>query len=218
MTSSKYTYLVFGATGRTGRHFVSIALNEGHKVTALVRNPEKVDTKNSDLKLIKGSVLDYQDFDKLLSGVDFVICMLGDAELQKTENVNAIFVEKLIPAMRRNGIRRLLYQAGGFTRPYKKSLPLMFWLLKQTLVRFAGLIGQHRDNEAVVKYLVEEAADIEWMVHRAGIAGDGNSKGTLRRSKTKFSIATFADCARYNYELLKDDSAIHSCDLSYYVK
>ena len=33
----------------------------------------------------------------------------------------------------------------------------MFWLLKQTLVRFAGLLGQHRDNEAVIKYLVEDA-------------------------------------------------------------
>ena len=94
----------------------------------------------------------------------------------------------------------------------------MFWLLKQTLVRFAGLLGQHRDNEAVIKYLVEDANDIEWMVHRAGIAGDDSSKGTLIRSKTKFSIATFVDCARYNYHLLGDPSAIHSCDLSYYGK
>jgi NAD(P)-dependent dehydrogenase (short-subunit alcohol dehydrogenase family) len=218
MTNSKYTYLVFGATGRTGRHFVSIALDEGHKVIALVRNPAKVETKSANLKLIKGSIIDHQDLDSLLSGVDFVVCMLGDAELQKTENVNTIFAEKLIPAMRRNGVKRLLYQAGGFTRPYKQNLPLMFWLLKQTLVRFAGLLGQHRDNEAVIEYLVENAADIEWMVHRAGIAGDGNSKGTLRRSKTKFSIATFVDCASYSYELIKDDSAVHSCDLSYYVK
>lgn len=218
MTNSKYTYLVFGATGRTGRHFVSIALNEGHKVIALVRNPEKVNVQNPNLTLIKGSVTDYQEIDTLLSGVDFVICMLGDAELQKSQNVNAMFTKKLIPAMRRAGVKRFLYQAGGFTRPYKEQLPLMFWLLKQTLVRFAGLLGQHRDNEVVVKYLVEEAADIEWMVHRAGIGGDDSSKGTLVRSKTKFSIATFVDCATYNYQLLTDDTAIHTCELSYYQK
>ena len=218
MKNSIYTYLVFGATGRTGRHFVSTALHEGHKVIALVRNPDKVETKNTNLKLIKGSIIDYKGIDELMIDVDFVICMIGDAELQKTENVNAVFIEKLIPAMRRKGVKRLLYQAGGFTRPYKQNLTLMFWLLKQTLVRFAGLLGQHRDNEAVIKYLVENAADIEWMVHRAGIAGDGSSKGILKRSKTKFSIATFADCAKYNYDLVKDHSAIHSCDLSYYVK
>lgn len=218
MKNSINTYLVFGATGRTGRHFVSIALNEGHKVIALVRNPDKVEIKSTNLKLIKGSIIDYKGIDELMSDVDFVICMLGDANLQKSENVNTIFIEKLIPAMRRKGVKRLLYQAGGFTRPYKQNLPLMFWILKQTLVRFAGLLGQHRDNEAVIKYLVENAADIEWMVHRAGIAGDGSSKGTLKRSKTKFNVATFVDCAEYNYGLIKDDSAIHSCDLSYYVK
>lgn len=218
MKNSTYTYLIFGATGRTGRHFVSTALSEGHKVIALVRNPDKVEIKSTDLQLIKGSIINYQGVDELLSGVDFVICMLGDADLQKSENVNAIFIEKLIPAMRRKGVKRLLYQAGGFSRPYKQNLPLMFWLLKQTLVRFAGLLGQHRDNEAVIKYLVENATDIEWMVHRAGIAGDGSSKGTLKQSKTKFSIATFVDCAKYNYDLLKDNSAIHSCDLSHYVK
>lgn len=218
MTDSKYTFLVFGGTGRTGQHFVSIALNEGHKVIALVRNPEKNRIQNPNLKLIKGSITDYHDFDTLLNGVDFVISMLGDAQLQKSANVNTELVKKLIPAMRRHGIKRLLYQAGGFSCPYKERLPLMIWLMKHTLVRFSGLLGQHRDNEAVMKYLVEEAKDIEWMVHRAGIVSDDSSKGTLRRSKTKFSLATFGDCAAYNYHLLTDNTAIHTCDFSYYSK
>lgn len=120
--------------------------------------------------------------------------------------------------MRQQGVKRFLYQAGGFSRPYKESLPFVFWLLKNTLVRFSGLLGQHRDNEAVIEYLVEEAKDIKWMVHRASIISDDNSKGVLLRSKTKNSLATFIDCATYNYHLLTDDSAIHTCDLSYYAK
>lgn len=218
MTNSKYTFLVFGATGRTGRHFISIALNEGHRVIALVRNPEKIDIQNPNLKLVKGSVVDYNAIDELLNGANFVISMLGDAQLQKLENVNIEFVKKLIPAMRRQEVKRFLYQAGGFSRPYKERLPFMFWVLKNTLVRFSGLLGQHRDNEAVMEYLVEEANDIEWMVHRVSIISDDASKGTLLRSKTKNSIATFVDCAMYNYRLLTDHSAIHTCDLSYYQK
>ena len=46
--------------------------------------------------------------------MDFVISMLGDAKLQQSENVNAGFVKKLIPAMRRQKVKRFLYQAGGF--------------------------------------------------------------------------------------------------------
>ena len=152
MTNSKYTFLVFGATGRTGQHFISIVLNEGHKVIALVRNPEKIEAQNPNLKLIKGSIIDYNEIDELLTGVDFVISILGDAQIQKSENVNTEFVKKLIPAMRRQKVKRFLYQAGGFSRPYKEELSFMFWVLKNTIVRFSGLLGQHRDNEAVIEY------------------------------------------------------------------
>ena len=218
MTDSKHTFLVFGATGRTGKHFISIVLNHGHKVIALVRDHNKINIQHPDLKLIKGSIENIEMIDELLTGVDFVISMLGDANLQKTENVNTEFVKKLIPAMRRQAVNRFLYQAGGFSRPYKEKLPFMFLVLKNTLVRFAGLVGQHRDNEAVMEYLTNECRDIEWMVHRASVISDDPSKGTLLRSKTKNSIATFVDCATYNYQLLRDESAIHTCDLSYYQK
>jgi putative NADH-flavin reductase len=218
MANPTYTFLVFGATGRTGQHFISIVLNEGHSVIALVRNPEKINMQNPNLTLVKGSITDYQTIDGLLIGVDFVISMLGDAKLQKLENINTAFIKRLIPAMRRQGVNRLLYQAGGFSRPYNEKLPFMFWLLKNTLVRFSGLLGQHRDNEAVMEYLTKEAEGIEWMVHRASVISDDGSKGTLVRSKTKNSIATFVDCAMYNYRLLSDSSAIHTCDLSYYSK
>ena len=114
MSNSTNTYLVFGATGRTGKHFVSMALSEGHKVVALVRKPEKVETPGRNLKLIKGSIIDYPDVEELLSSVDFVICMLGDADLQRTDNINAAFIKKLVPAMRSKGVKRILYQAGGF--------------------------------------------------------------------------------------------------------
>ncbi len=81
-----------------------------------------------------------------------------------------------------------------------------------------GYIGQHQDNEAVMEYLVEAASDVEWTVHRAGIGSNGPSRGVLQRSKSAFSIATFEDCATYNYRTLMDPSAVHTCDLSCYQK
>ncbi|OCT13527.1 NmrA family transcriptional regulator [Paenibacillus pectinilyticus] len=212
----KSTFLVFGATGRTGQHFVSIALKEGHKVRALVRNPEKMKIESTNLELIKGSISDYKHIDELLHGVDFVICMLGNAQEQNKGLVNTPFTKRLIPAMRRQGVKRFLYQAGGFTRRYKERLPLMTWIMKNIFARYAGLLGQHKDNEAVIEFLVEEAQDIDWIVHRASIISDGPSKGILKRDRTKVSLVTFEDCARYIYEILKDNSAIHTCDLSYY--
>ncbi len=94
----------------------------------------------------------------------------------------------------------------------------MPWIMRNTIARFSGLLGQHEDNEAVIEYLVEEAEDIEWMVHRASIISDGPSKGVLERSRTQMSFATFGDCSAYNYRTVMDSSAIHTYDLSHYAK
>lgn len=218
LKNSKSTFLVFGATGRTGQHFVSIALKEGHKVKALVRNPEKVKMQNINLELIKGSVTNCGNIDELLDGVDLVICMIGNAQEQNKAPINTIFIKKLIPAMRRQGVKRFLYQAGGLTRRYKERLPFVTWILRNTVARYNGLLGQHKDNETVIEYLVEEAQDVDWIVHRAGIISNGPSKGILKRDRTKFSLANHVDIAKYNFQVINDDSAIHTYDLSYYKK
>ena len=208
------TFLVFGATGGTGKHFVTLALKQGHKIRALVRSPTKLAVHDPNLQVQQGCITDIANIGDLVHGVDFVVAMLGDKNLQRDAKICTAFVEKLIPAMRRHGVRRFLYQAGGLSTPYQGRLPMLLWILRHTLAR--GFAGQHADNEAVMKYLVEEAQDIEWVVHRAGIGSDGPSKGILRRSECKFSVATHLDCAAYNFRALTDDSAIHTCHLSCY--
>ena len=55
-----------------------------------------------------------------------------------------------------------------------------------------------------------------WMVHKAGI-NLMEFERLLKRSNTKFSLASFEDCANYNYRLLTDNLAIHSYNLSCYL-
>lgn len=214
--SKQKTFLVFGATGQTGRHFTSLVRNDGHRMKVLVRDPGKLDNTSPNVEVHRGSITDFADLDGLVDGVDVVVSLLGDAQLQKTQKINTAFVRHLVPAMRRHGVSRFLYQAGGLSAPPGRRLSPVLWTIRNTVAR--GFIGQHEDNEAVMRYLAEEAMDIEWMVHRAGIGSDGPSKGVLERSNNKVSVATFRDCAAYNYLLLSDPTAIHTCDLSSYRK
>jgi uncharacterized protein YbjT (DUF2867 family) len=120
------TFLVFGATGGTGKHFVPLALKEGHKVRVLVRTPAKLAIQNTNLQVQQGSITDAVDLDELVDGVDFVISMVGDRAVQQAEKINTAFVKQLIPAMRRHGVQRFLYQAGGLSAPYNGHLsPLL---------------------------------------------------------------------------------------------
>ena len=209
-------FLVLGATGGTGKHFVSQAVAAGHRVRALVRNPAKLQRPaHSSVEVVQGSISDDGvDVDALVAGADYVVVMVGDREAQSRARLCAPFVQRLVPSMRRCGVRRLLYQAGGLSRPWQGSLSPLLWLLRYTLAR--GFAGQHEDNEAVMEYLATQAADIEWMVHRAGIGGDGPSKGTLRRSDTDFSVGTHVDCADYNLRTVMDDGAVRTCSFSCY--
>jgi len=219
--ASQKTFLVLGATGGTGKHFVSLALADGHKVRALVRIPSKLPSdKASQIEVVQGSITDATlDTDALVTGIDYIFSALGDQNAQRTAKINTAFVKKLVPSMRKHGVKRFLYQAGGLSRPYGGSLSPILWTIRYTIAR--GFGGQHEDNEAVIEYLATEANDIEWVVHRAGIYGDGPSKGTLKRSTAseggKFSVATFGDCAAYSYRTILEEKAVRTCDLSHYV-
>ncbi|WIB78285.1 NAD(P)H-binding protein [Curtobacterium sp. MCPF17_002] len=212
--ATQQNLLVFGSTGQTGRHFTRLALDAGHHVRALVRTPAKLAVRHDELEIVQGSVTDDLDLDALLDGVDGVVAMLGDAAAQRTRQVNTTLVRSLVPAMRRSGTRRFLYQAGGLSAAPGKRLSPVLRLIRGTVAR--SHVGQHEDNEAVMRYLDEEAQDVDWMVHRAGIGSDGPSKGELHRSASKISIGTFVDCAAYNLRSLTDDSAVHTCDGSTY--
>lgn len=213
MTTTQ-TLLVFGATGQTGQHFTRLALEAGHRVRAVARTPAKLTARHDALEVVQGSIDADLDLHALLDGVDGVVLMIGDRVAQQERLVNTEFVRRLVPAMRRSGTRRLLYQAGGLSAAPGKRLMPVLRLVRSTIAR--SFDGQHRDNEAVMRYLDTEARDLAWVAHRAGIGSDGPSKGVLRRSATWISIGTFVDCAAYNLRLLFDDGAVHSCDGSAY--
>jgi uncharacterized protein len=95
------TFLVFGATGRTGQHFTSLALEQGHRVRVLARSPAKLTLTHPDLDVRQGSITEALDLNELLEGADAVIAMLGDAAAQRRHKVNTVFVRELVPVMRR---------------------------------------------------------------------------------------------------------------------
>lgn len=66
------TFLVFGATGGTGKHFLAKVASEGHRIRALVRHPAKLSDPRPDLavEVHTGSITDQGiDLERLCSGV-----------------------------------------------------------------------------------------------------------------------------------------------------
>lgn len=69
--------LVFGASGKTGKHVVEQALEAGHSVTAFVRDPTKLPSSHPNLRLIQADVLEAAQVEQAMPGVEAVISALG---------------------------------------------------------------------------------------------------------------------------------------------
>jgi len=68
---------VLGATGRTGALFVQRALDQGHDLTVLVRDPKKLPLTHSRLTIVQGEAMKPADVAKVMEGADAVVSALG---------------------------------------------------------------------------------------------------------------------------------------------
>lgn len=94
---------VFGATGRVGRHFLELALKQGHELQLLVRNKQDW-MDHEKLTIHVGDARESSDVEKTLGGVEAVFSALGT---DKTTTLTD-FVAALVPSMEKQGIKRVV--------------------------------------------------------------------------------------------------------------
>lgn len=70
--------LVLGATGPTGRELVRQALARGHDVTAVARDPSKLDDRG--VRRAAGDVRNPESMTRALAGAEIVVLGLGVAK------------------------------------------------------------------------------------------------------------------------------------------
>jgi len=99
--------IVFGATGRTGKQIVHQALNAGHLITAVARNPAALDITHPDLTIIKGDVLQLHSFENILKGFDAVFSVIGK-DATKPTTLYSQGVSNIMIAMQKNNVKRLI--------------------------------------------------------------------------------------------------------------
>jgi len=114
--------LILGSTGPSGKEIIKKALEKGHAVTALARDPSKLDIKNDHLIVIKGDVLDANIFGNLLENKDAVISALGLGKSLKSNDLISKAVDNLLPAMKQRNIKRLVFiSAFGVGETFKQA-------------------------------------------------------------------------------------------------
>jgi hypothetical protein len=107
--------LLIGATGFVGSAILNELVNRGHKVTAVVRNAQKL-ASMADVEAVEADVADVDAIAKLAEGKDAVISaynpgwMNPDIARLITENY-----PKILQAAKKSGVKRLLIVGGAGT-------------------------------------------------------------------------------------------------------
>ncbi|MEV8568573.1 NAD(P)H-binding protein [Streptomyces sp. NPDC051322] len=101
---------VFGATGGIGQQIVQQALDAGHRVTAVVRDPARLTVTGAGLTVVRSRLTDPEDAEPLraaVAGRDAVLSGLG-ARSVKDAGIAAVLTRPVLRAMEAAGVRRLL--------------------------------------------------------------------------------------------------------------
>jgi putative NADH-flavin reductase len=141
--------IVFGATGGTGKEIVRQAIDQGHSVTAFVRDAGGI-SPQENLKIVQGEIFDPVAVAAAIEGNRAVLSALGARSL-KRENVLSRALPNILAGMDEHYIHRIivlgaagaLYPAGKYQTGWYK---LMIGIAKATLLRnpFADQAVQER--------------------------------------------------------------------------
>jgi putative NADH-flavin reductase len=128
---------IFGSTGPTGRALVSQALDEGHDVIAVARDPAALDPTAARLEVVRGDVLDRASLDGVLSGVDAVLSAIGTHGRQPTR-VYSMGAVSIRDAMQDAGVQRFVGISALPVTPRTELGPAERWIVVPLLSMFFG--------------------------------------------------------------------------------
>ena len=144
---------VIGATGRTGREVVQQALARNHHVTAFVRSPENISSKNERLTVLKGDAMDENELFRAMQNHDVVVSTLGPREVFKPSSMLHDSALATTRAMNRSGVKRLVVLSAAAHFP-------------GILNRIASFIMRNHMRDSLAMEAIVQASGLDWTIAR----------------------------------------------------
>lgn len=151
--------VIFGANSKVGKKIIAMGLRHGHLITAFVRNPDKLQMWDDNLKAIKGDTLNYEDVEKAVAGQDLVINTISNKTLLSSKVTRSVYsssIKNIVTAMRKNNISRLISitfcNTAGYIMSFNRLITKPLWR------RLFIDISRHED--------IIKASNLNWTIIR----------------------------------------------------
>jgi uncharacterized protein YbjT (DUF2867 family) len=208
--------VVFGATGPTGRQLVVRALEQGHEVTAFVRNPGALDVRNEKLRPFTGDVLQPATVDSAIKGQQGVLCAIGPRRRSGTgetpPNVVSVATRHILESMKKYGVKRLVSMSSvgvGDSRGKLQAGAILGFFQEKILIPL--ILKREFQDKELQETLVRES-DVDWVLVRPTSLNDGPARGQVKVAmggeRVPGRIAR-ADVAAFMVDQLTSDEYLH---------
>ena len=147
--------LVLGAAGKTGREVLAQSLAAGHTVTALVRDPEKLD--RTDVAVAVGDARSVDDLGEALRGQDAVISTLGSGLNGRQKLIESSTVA-LLEAMSSAHVNRIVMLSTFAASPTYRATGIM----KLARIAMQGIVTDKTVGETLLK-----RSAVDWTIVHA---------------------------------------------------
>lgn len=198
---------VFGATGRTGKHIVTQALQGGYRVVAFARTPSKLDAGEERLTVVQGDILEAGKVAGALEEVDAVISALGPTTNTPDYQVSR-GMDHILSGMQAHGVRRLVVSVGAGVRDPNDQPGLVENLISWMVRTFSRHV--YEDMRKVYEKVRE--SDRDWIIVRVPMLTDSPKTGTVRVGYVGKGVGarlSRADMANFMLEQVENDDYLH---------
>ncbi|MBX2796368.1 MAG: NAD(P)H-binding protein [Myxococcales bacterium] len=195
--------IIFGATGKTGRHVWRRGTEEGHDVTVFGRSVATLDGGGSTLRRVQGDVLDAEVVRAAVADHDAVIVCLGSTGLRDRSTLQ-LGTRNIVDAMEHHDIERLVVLSAAGVRRSWAQIPWSSRLLFMTLLR--NIFADHEAQESIV-----EASPLDWIIVRSAVLTDKPASGSYTASNTETTgRISREDVADFLVEQITDSTHVRS--------
>jgi len=169
--------LILGATGRTGRLVLEIALARGYQVNCLVRDPEKLSISSDLIAIFEGNPANSHDLKLAIEGCDAVISVLNIsrnsdfpwARLRTPATFLSEVMSQLVQIATKLKVNRIVVCSAWGVGTTGNDIPIWFkWLINNSNIGVA--YQDHEKQEAIVRQ-----SQLMWTIVRP--VGLTNAKG-----------------------------------------
>jgi len=197
--------LILGITGRTGRVAAEEAINRGHKVVGIARDPSKVTV--IDAEIVVGTPYDFATVQKAIQGCDAVISTLSTfpstqgifSKVRSPLDTMTVAMQNTVRLMKEKSIKRIVLMTALGVGDSASMMPGFF----SFIVKISNIKYAYADHDRQEKVLMD--SELDWTIVRPVMLTDKtdnftilhnlDGKGKIKSSITRLAVAHFMlDC------------------------